>query len=410
MSSSQPSGPPGLTGSCSVCGRHGLRVIDGTGLLWKHGPQGHSCAGSHTLPAPVQLRPSAGAARPSDTSGSGSHPLVLGGHPFDNSLDLFDASRSACSQDTQGAGAGSFDTHTHDNLYSSTLAPPFLPPYSSGKILKRIPKGARDAAAECFTQTLDSVLNAPEDRAAWTSLFGFAAGCFGVRTERGGKSRNLTTTICKQIQRFKEVGWTVTDCQEAPPVHRKSKRAPLSSDAAAAKRASAKLDEGDIKGSIRQLCSTDTLADASATTYQQLQLKHPPAPNDRRSPYTALPAAPYDPFLTSADQVLSAIKSFPPGSSGGPDGLRPQHLKDMSEKQVGGKLSISLMNFVNFVMAGQIPLWVRPHFFGATLLAFTKKDGGVRPIAVGTALRRLAAKVACRSVTEECLHYLKPRQ
>jgi hypothetical protein len=53
---------------------------------------------------------------------------------------------------------------------------------------------------------------------------------------------------------------------------------------------------------------------------------------------------------------------------------------------------------------------VRPFFFGATLLAFSKKGGGVRPIAVGVTLRRLVAKVACRIGTELCIDFLKPRQ
>ena len=39
-------------------------------------------------------------------------------------------------------------------------------------------------------------------------------------------------------------------------------------------------------------------------------------------------------------------------------------------------------------------------FFGANLIALRKKDGGVRPIAVGCTLRRLVAKCANSSVEE----------
>ena len=48
--------------------------------------------------------------------------------------------------------------------------------------------------------------------------------------------------------------------------------------------------------------------------------------------------------------------------------------------------------------------------FGATLLAIGKKDGGVRPIAVGFVWRRLAAKVAGRHITENCANIFSPRQ
>ena len=37
---------------------------------------------------------------------------------------------------------------------------------------------------------------------------------------------------------------------------------------------------------------------------------------------------------------------------------------------------------------------MQPIFFGATLIALQKKEGGVRPIAVGLSLRRLVAKCA----------------
>ena len=284
---------------------------------------------------------------------------------------------------------------------------PDLFPSSKGKILKRILRGARDAAAEQLARTLDVVLNTPEDRGAWAALFAFPACCLGQPAERGGKNRNLTTAVVKQVQRFREVGVTALEEQGATSTGQRTKRAPLSSDAAAAKRAAAKLDEGDVKSAIRQLCSSDAVAEPSPATRQLLLPKHPPAPADRRAP---APVDPILPLLASVDHVRAAIKSFPSGSSGGPDGLRPQHLKDMTEKQVGGSLLASLTNFVNLILAGKVPVWVRPHLFGASLLAFAKKDGGVRPIAVGVTLRRLAAKVACTSATEDCLAYLKPRQ
>ena len=82
----------------------------------------------------------------------------------------------------------------------------------------------------------------------------------------------------------------------------------------------------------------------------------------------------------------------------------------MSERQVGGELIEALTAFANFVLAGQVPVIVRPFFFGAALFAFNKKDGGLRPIAVSLTLRRLVAKVACRVVSDRCASQLKPRQ
>ena len=105
--------------------------------------------------------------------------------------------------------------------------------------------------------------------------------------------------------------------------------------------------------------------------------------------------------------------SFPAGSAGGPDGLRLQHLKDLISAREGpGSVSLveSLTRFVNFVCSGKVLAAARPYFFGASLIAFSKPDGGVRPIAVGCTLRRLAAKCASHAVRGAMADLLAPTQ
>jgi len=53
-----------------------------------------------------------------------------------------------------------------------------------------------------------------------------------------------------------------------------------------------------------------------------------------------------------------------------------------------------LVDFINHVLAGGVPLPVPHVFFGASLHALRKKDGGLHPIAVGLTLRRLEFKIA----------------
>ena len=53
---------------------------------------------------------------------------------------------------------------------------------------------------------------------------------------------------------------------------------------------------------------------------------------------------------------------------------------------------------------------VRPLFFEATLTALNKKDGGLRPIAVGCTLQHMVAKVASRAVLERMGSLLAPLQ
>ena len=74
---------------------------------------------------------------------------------------------------------------------------------------------------------------------------------------------------------------------------------------------------------------------------------------------------PQTPIQVSEDQVAKAILSFPCGSVSGPDGLRPQHIKDMigNSAQGGGPVLLqSLTSFVNHVLRGETAPSVRSSF------------------------------------------------
>ena len=86
-------------------------------------------------------------------------------------------------------------------------------------------------------------------------------------------------------------------------------------------------------------------------------------------------------------------QNFPAGSAGGPDAFTASHLRDMLSSAVDDKLKDSLTDFVNLLLKGDLPVPVREIVYGGRLIAL-QKNGGIRPIAVGYTLRRLAAKCA----------------
>ena len=89
--------------------------------------------------------------------------------------------------------------------------------------------------------------------------------------------------------------------------------------------------------------------------------------------------------------------SFPNGSAAGPDKIFPQIFKDLVRKSngSGGLNSLkSLTKLINLIGDGKIPEPLRPFFFGAMLIAPIKIHGGLRPIAIGNTLRRIASKYA----------------
>jgi hypothetical protein len=64
----------------------------------------------------------------------------------------------------------------------------------------------------------------------------------------------------------------------------------------------------------------------------------------------------------------------------------------------------------DFFMSGQLPSEICHLLYGASLCALHKKDGGIRPIAIGNFLRRLTSKLACFQSRNFVNSYLSPHQ
>ena len=77
-----------------------------------------------------------------------------------------------------------------------------------------------------------------------------------------------------------------------------------------------------------------------------------------------------------------------------------KNLTAKSNGQTGLNFLRALANLVNVILEGKLPFELRPYFFGATLFALKKSDGGLRPIAVGNTVHRLSAQYAGYHVFE----------
>ena len=145
--------------------------------------------------------------------------------------------------------------------------------------------------------------------------------------------------------------------------------------------ASVELEDVDVKGAVRELCSDDpsrTVPDD--TTLTDLSHLHPVAPTDRRhAPSTTMP-----PLQVLPDTIKSALQSFPNGSAAGQDGLRSEHMKNLVIRTAVNNLPlVAISGLVNLLLEGKTST-VRGASFVAILLAIAKKQlGGIRPTAVG---------------------------
>ena len=268
-------------------------------------------------------------------------------------------------------------------------------------LIKHIPKSARTSCAKHLAGLLRDVVAKPRDVPGWIALLHWGGAILSV-PKRGGKKHNLTSCIRKRLSEY-----APTDCQKPETVNVTRKTADSPSQLLA-QAVTAKLEDGNLKAAIRLLVSDSTPVLPSRDGLAKLQLKHPPA---TLSPGTLPPPQPDCYLQVVESDVRKALISFPAGSSGGPDGVRPQHLKDLVNCQEAGADMLSALTvFVNMVLAGHCPKEVTPVFFGGRLIALDKKSGGIRPIAIGMTLRRLVSKCANAVGVARLASLFTPRQ
>ena len=135
-----------------------------------------------------------------------------------------------------------------------------------------------------------------------------------------------------------------------------------------AARISAKLEEGYFSGAVRLASSDDTLAAMDNSTFTALQDKHrPPHPDSVIVPLHVDLQPPS--ISVNEDDIVRAIRSFPNGSAGGPDGLKPQQLKDMfgpSAVDCSQALLPALISFIELVLEGRTPPSIMLYFLVPT--------------------------------------------
>lgn len=267
--------------------------------------------------------------------------------------------------------------------------------------LRRVPRGARMAVAHCLTKILKDVVESGDEQ-SWRKLLLFTYAALPI-PQRADRVKNLTTWV-----KTRTAAWDANFFIPEPHPPRPSST--KSSHDETSKKVEAKLADGDIRGAIRLACSDDTFAPKDDTTLSALLEKHPPHPQP-----TNFPPPPADPSVAPVldPEVFKAISTFPPGSAGGLDGMRPQILKDLlgcNQGESGVNLADAICAFLNLTLNGGIPENICPLFYGASLTALKKKSGGIRPIAVGNTWRRLAAKVVVARITPQLIDHFSPHQ
>jgi hypothetical protein len=270
------------------------------------------------------------------------------------------------------------------------------------------PKAARSKCLSAFNSVLTAIITNPSDRNAWNKYFVFTFEC--LRKPIRGTKISLASFVNKNIDAFllKE------DVSQKLPIKKKVRQKKETDSLKRLKNVVCeKIDMGNISGAMRMLLADDSIAPDNTETFANLLEKHPARTADRIS-LGSNSAPPQSEIEISHEVLIKCIQSFPPDSSAGIDGLRPQHVKEMYLGATDtNTLSLNLnplVSFCNLIFNGKLPDLIRPLFFGARLIALNKKDGGIRPIAVGNTIRRILSKFACHIVKSKISTQLHPHQ
>jgi hypothetical protein len=252
--------------------------------------------------------------------------------------------------------------------------------------IRRIPKACRHLAADKLSSIINNCLST-KSLSSFENLLLFSYRAFNV-AEKSDKS--LNKHIKENLSNF-----------EVPQIRTGSKKR---TNLSLAKKVEAKV-------AVKLLSSDDSLASFNEDVAEELKKKHP---SPSRELFFPDPFKPGDISLIVNEQnVREAINSFPAGSSPGLDGMRPQYLKDiisLSAGEAGQKALRALTKLCNFLLSGQLPSEICHLLYGESLCALNKKDGGIRPIAIGNCLRRLTSKLACFQSRNIVNSYLSPHQ
>jgi hypothetical protein len=265
---------------------------------------------------------------------------------------------------------------------------------------RRVPRSAWVLWAAAFRAALHAVA-ATGSEAAWVELFILPLCVLSSRRRPRGEG------VAQHIRRRARC-WSdgnVDDLidellETAPPPHTQPRH---SDEAALAARVLRKVAEGHLSAAVRML-EPSTIAPATPATCAILEQLHPVRP---LPPAVPMPHAPHQ---ARAEDVIAALKTFPPGTAGGRDGLTALHIRHALS--VGGSdvLIEDLLGVVNRALAGDLPPALRPFWARAPITPLLKPNGGIRPIAVGLTLRRLVSKVAVAAVLPAVSEYLEPHQ
>ncbi|HEX3641453.1 MAG TPA: reverse transcriptase domain-containing protein, partial [Ktedonobacteraceae bacterium] len=159
------------------------------------------------------------------------------------------------------------------------------------------------------------------------------------------------------------------------------------------------------------LCSKANVADCKdEAVLDKLRALHPALPADRVIP-TAPAASPLASHRVTIDPTsqsfLRLIKGSNNGAAPGPSGWGGDMLSCLIHDPICMQ---GIATMLQLIVDNEVPAAIRPYLLASRLIPLTKPGGGIRPIAVGELLYKLAAKLVVSVVSKKTRDLLAPHQ
>ena len=280
-------------------------------------------------------------------------------------------------------------------------------------ILRSIPLGCRDDWFTALTKELSLLQRSPSELTV-LRLQAFIRIILAP-LPRGGKAHlNRSTRIIRE----RIARWDSADFHSLIQDHFKASTCP-SPPRPPRKRASDPVEDSFLPDAPRrailrairegELGKASKLLDAvwGQVSPEVIKAKVPPLYPSAPPPSSRASAHLSKEDFTPAE-IERALLLFPKGSSGGLGGLMVEHLSGDSGCRT--RCIEQLAQVVSDFAWNRFPSPASSLLAGAKLVCLPKKDGGLRPIAVGELIRRIAGKVLLARYLPAAVGYLRPIQ
>ena len=169
-------------------------------------------------------------------------------------------------------------------------------------------------------------------------------------------------------------------------------------------RASALLRDGEVSRANAALWDAK-VAPQTEETAEAIRALYPRSRGPLVMPCTSLPTCG---ARINVRDLQRTLHSFPAGSAAGPSRLSPRHLAQLLEAP-GSLLGAAVLLLITAIADGKVPPEAVECVFASRGVALAKVGGGIRPLAAGDVLRRIAAKLLCRKVASACRTFFSTR-